>query len=91
MLSARAYANLARVAALTLGAGSLTWSMSTPERLRLLMGECQGSYYVGPSPACPDCRRGIVWSGCEVLVRELGTSAVLLVLGGVPFKPPDRG
>ena len=91
MLSARCYANLSRVAALVMGVGSLTWSASNPERVRLLLGECRGSYFVGPSPDCPDCSGGLRWSGCEVLARELGTSGLLLILSGVPFKPADRG
>lgn len=91
MLSARCYANVARVAAILLGAGSLSWSASNPERVRLLLGECKGAYHVGPSPDCPDCGHSLRWSGCEVLAREVGTAGLLLILGGVPVKPADKG
>lgn len=91
MLSARCYANVARVAAILLGAGSLSWSASNPERVRLLLGECSGAYTVGPTQDCPDCSHRIRWSGCETLARELGISGVLLILGGLPVKRSSQG
>lgn len=91
MLSPRCYANVARIAALLLGAGSLSWSASNPERVRLLLGECSGAYTTGPTADCPDCSHGIRWSGCEVLARELGTAGVLMILGGLPVKRSDQG
>lgn len=65
--------------------------MSDPERVRLLLGECRGSYQVGPSPDCPSCDHTIRWKGCADLAREVGTAGVLLILSGLPVKPADRG
>jgi hypothetical protein len=91
MISARCYATVARVAALVLGVGSLSWSASNPERVRLLLGECRGAYVVGPTDNCPDCGHSLSWSGCEILARELMTAGALMVLGSLPVKGSDRG
>jgi hypothetical protein len=91
MLSARCYATVARISALLLGAGSLSWSASNPERVRVLLGECSGRYTVGPTTDCPDCGHRLQWNGCDVLARELGVSGALLVLGGLPARHPEEG
>lgn len=91
MISPRCYANVARLAALVLGVGSLSWSASDPQRVRLMLGECTGSYCSGPSEDCPDCVRGIHWRGCETLARELALSGALLILGGIPVKRSGEG
>lgn len=91
MLSPRCYATVARVAALALGVGSLSWSASDPERVRLLLGECKGSYHRGPSPDCPNCSHGIRWSGCDSLARELAMSGALLIVGSLPVKRSGEG
>ena len=91
MLSARNYSILARVAAIVLGAGSLSWSASNPDRVRLMFGECSVAYTMRRTEDVPTCGNTIRWSGCETLGRELGTAAFLLILGGLPAKPAERG
>jgi hypothetical protein len=91
MLSHRAYGYISRIAALVIGAGSLSWSASDPERLRVMLGECEGLYCVGPSDECPDCVPGFHWRGCETLAREVLVGGVLLILAALPIKRPDKG
>lgn len=91
MISPRTYASVARVAALVLGAGALGWSASNPERLRVMLGTCTGTYTVCPVGDCSACKPGLAWSGCEDLARELATAGALLLLAGVPVKGKERG
>jgi hypothetical protein len=91
MISPRTYASVARVAALVLGAGALGWSASNPERLRVMLGTCTGTYTVCPVGDCSNCKPGLAWSGCEELARELATAGSLLLLAGLPVKRGERG
>lgn len=91
MLSPRCYATVARVAALVLGAGALGWSASNPERVRVMLGTCTGTYTVCPKGDCSQCKPGFAWVGCEELARELATAGALLLLAGLPVKRSDPG
>lgn len=91
MLAPRTYATVARVAALALGAGALGWSASNPERVRVMLGTCTGTYTVCPVGQCQDCKPGLAWSGCEDLVRELAVAGGLLLLAGLPVKHSEKG
>jgi hypothetical protein len=89
MLSPRCYANVARIGALLLGAGSISWSMSDPERLRAQLGECSITYHATPPTACSGPRQGWRWSSCDALARELAMSGALLLLAVLPVKRSD--
>lgn len=91
MMSPRCYSTVARLSALLLGAGSLSWSASNPERVRVMLGECNCHFSTGPTADCPDCGPRLEWQGCETLARELALSGALLVLGGLPVRDADRG
>lgn len=91
MLTPKHYAALVRLAALLLGAGSLSWSASNPERLRLMLGSCSSVYRSCEADDCGGCRSGIQWSGCEELARELAVSGTLLLLAGLPANKSGRG
>lgn len=89
MPSPRCLANVARIGALILGAGSISWNMSDPERLRAQLGDCSISYHATPTATCPHPRKGLRWSGCDALARELATSTALLLFAVLPIKRPD--
>jgi len=91
VITPRAYASLARVAALVLGVGSLGWSASDPARVRLMLGSCEAQWHQAAPNGCPDQLTGLSWSGCGELVRELVTAGGLLLLAGLPCKSERNG
>ena len=91
MLTPKHYAALVRLSALVLGAGTLSWSASNPDRLRLMLGSCSGVYRSCAPDDCGGCRSGIYWSGCEELARELAVSGSLLLLAVLPANKSGRG
>lgn len=90
MFTPERYAAFARLAALVIGSGSLAWSASDAERIRVLIGTCEGRYVVCPPGAQAPCRSGVSWNGCETLARELLVSGSLLIVAGVPIVRRDR-
>ena len=83
--------NLLRLLVMVLGTGSLAFTASDPERLRLKLGQCTAIYHHEPDQDHPTVGRGLVWSGCEEIAKEAALGGGLLILGAMPAKRDEDG
>lgn len=90
MIRPATYAALLKVALLVAGVGRLAYTAANGQRLDVLLADCAVTAERQPPPPAGTGQWSCEWKGCDTLAREVGTSAALLLAGGVPLKRPDR-